>query len=46
VLQEIPEAPISLKIKDCVIEVLQVQNQAVKRVKLLRPATAKRFIVA
>jgi Mg2+/Co2+ transporter CorB len=36
-LQEIPEAPISLKIGSCVIEVIQVQNQAIKVVKLQRP---------
>ena len=37
-LQEIPESPISLKVGNCVIEVVQVQNQAIKVVKLLRPA--------
>jgi len=37
-LQEIPDAPISLKIGNCVIEVIQVQNQAIKVVKLRRPA--------
>jgi Mg2+/Co2+ transporter CorB len=42
-LQEIPDAPISLKIGHCVIEVIQVQNQAIKVVKLQRPV-AKRFI--
>jgi Mg2+/Co2+ transporter CorB len=36
-LQEIPDAPISLKIGNCVIEVIQVQNQAIKVVKLQRP---------
>jgi Mg2+/Co2+ transporter CorB len=36
-LQEIPDAPISLKIANCVIEVIQVQNQAIKVVKLQRP---------
>jgi Mg2+/Co2+ transporter CorB len=36
-LQEIPEAPISLKIGPCVVEVVQVQNQSIKVVKLLRP---------
>jgi Mg2+/Co2+ transporter CorB len=36
-LQEIPEAPISLKIGNCVIEVIQVQNQSIKVVKLKRP---------
>jgi Mg2+/Co2+ transporter CorB len=37
-LQDIPDAPISLKIGNCVIEVIQVQNQAIKVVKLKRPA--------
>jgi Mg2+/Co2+ transporter CorB len=41
-LQEIPESPIALKAGNCVIEVLKVQNQAIKAVKLLRPASAKR----
>jgi Mg2+/Co2+ transporter CorB len=45
-LQEIPDAPIALKIGGCVIEVLQVEGQAVKRVKLLRPAPSRRFLVA
>ena len=45
-LQEIPEAPIALKIGGCVIEVVQVENQAVKQVKLLRPAPSRRFLVA
>ena len=36
-LQEIPEAPISVKIDDCIIEVVQVQNQSIKVVKLIRP---------
>lgn len=35
-LQEIPESPISLKIGNCVIEVIQVQNQSIKVVKLIR----------
>ena len=35
-LQEIPEAPISLKAGLCIIEVVQVQNQAIKVVKLIR----------
>lgn len=34
ILQDIPDAPVSLKIKDCVIEIIQVQNQAIKIVKL------------
>jgi Mg2+/Co2+ transporter CorB len=41
-LQEIPESPIALKMGSCVIEVVQVQNQAIKVVKLLRLGTAKR----
>ncbi|MEO7496290.1 MAG: HlyC/CorC family transporter [Massilia sp.] len=40
-LQEIPDAPISLKIGQCVIEVIQVQNQAIKVVKLRRPAVKR-----
>lgn len=35
-LQDIPEASVSLKFPDCVIEVMQVQNQAIKTVKLTR----------
>lgn len=34
ILQDIPEAAVSLKFKHCVIEVMQVQNQAIKVVKL------------
>jgi Mg2+/Co2+ transporter CorB len=45
-LQEIPESPIALKIGTCVIEVVQVQNQAIKVVKLLRPVAVKRWLVA
>ena len=41
-LQDIPDAPVSLKIGDVVIEVIQVKNQAIKVVKLRRPA-ARRF---
>jgi Mg2+/Co2+ transporter CorB len=37
-LQDIPDAPISLKLGNCVIDVVQVQNQAIKVVKLKRPA--------
>lgn len=43
-LQDIPDAPISLKIGNCVIEVVQVQNQAIKIVKLLRPAASRRLL--
>jgi Mg2+/Co2+ transporter CorB len=41
-LQEIPESPIALKAGNCVVEVVKVQNQAIKAVKLLRPAATKR----
>jgi Mg2+/Co2+ transporter CorB len=41
-LQEIPDAPIALKIGNCVVEVVQVQNQAIKVVKLQQPAAARR----
>ncbi|MBA5688390.1 HlyC/CorC family transporter [Rugamonas apoptosis] len=40
-LQEIPEAPISVKIGHCVIEVVQVQHQSIKVVKLIRPASKR-----
>jgi Mg2+/Co2+ transporter CorB len=33
-LQDIPEASVSLKTADCIIEIIQVQNQAIKVVKL------------
>lgn len=36
VLQEIPDAPISVKLGDCIVEVVQVQNQSIKVVKLIR----------
>jgi len=45
-LQEIPEFPIALKIGQTVIEVVQVQNQAIKVVKLLRPVPVKRWLAA
>jgi Mg2+/Co2+ transporter CorB len=35
-LQDIPDAPISVKIGNCIIEVMQVQNQSIKVVKLRR----------
>lgn len=34
ILQDIPEAQVSIKIKNCVIEIIQVQNQAIKVVKI------------
>ena len=35
-LQDIPESSISLKIYDCVIEIVQVQHQSIKVVKLFK----------
>jgi Mg2+/Co2+ transporter CorB len=37
-LQDIPEAPISVKVGQCIIEVVQVHDQAIKVVKLRRPS--------
>lgn len=34
ILQDIPEAQVSLKIRNCVVEIIQVQNQAIKVVKI------------
>jgi Mg2+/Co2+ transporter CorB len=34
-LRDIPEANVSIKIGDCVLEIIQVQNQAIKVVKLI-----------
>lgn len=45
-LQEIPDAPIALKIGSCVIEVVQAQDQAIKVVKLLRPAGRRQQLAA
>jgi Mg2+/Co2+ transporter CorB len=36
ILQDIPEASVSLKVANCVIDIVQVQNQAIKTVKLYR----------
>ena len=36
-LQDIPEASVSLKIANVVIEIVQVQEQAIRMVKLYRP---------
>lgn len=44
-LQDIPEAPIALRIGGCVIEVVQVEHQAVKLVKLMRPAPSIHLLV-
>jgi Mg2+/Co2+ transporter CorB len=35
-LQEIPDSSVALRVGDCVIEILQVQNQAVRAAKLTR----------
>ncbi|MDB5762711.1 MAG: transporter associated domain protein [Herminiimonas sp.] len=40
-LQDIPEANVSLKIANCIIEIVQVQNQAIKVVKLIHPQTTE-----
>jgi Mg2+/Co2+ transporter CorB len=37
VLQDIPDAPISVKVGNCIVEVVQAQDQAIKVVKLRRP---------
>lgn len=37
-LQDIPDANVSVKVGDCVIEIIQVQDQAIKVVKLIRLA--------
>lgn len=39
VLRDIPEANVSLKIDHCIIEIIQVQNQAIKVVKLIKFST-------
>ena len=36
ILQDIPETQVALKIKNCVIEIIQVQNQSIKVVKLIQ----------
>ena len=40
-LQDIPEANVSVKIAGCIIEIIQVQNQAIKVVKLIVPKGTK-----
>jgi Mg2+/Co2+ transporter CorB len=45
-LQEIPDAPTALRIGSCVIEVVQVQNQSIKVVKLLRPNARRQQLAA
>jgi len=36
ILQDIPDAPISIKVEQCVIEIVQVQNRAIKMVRLIQ----------
>jgi Mg2+/Co2+ transporter CorB len=36
ILQDIPDAPVCLQMKNCIIEIIQVQNQAIKIVKLVQ----------
>jgi len=38
VLQDIPEANVSLKMAGCIIEIIQVQNQSIRTVKLIQYA--------
>ena len=40
-LQDIPETSMSLKVSNCVVEIVQVQNQSIKMVKLKRPKDVK-----
>jgi Mg2+/Co2+ transporter CorB len=39
-LQDIPEASVSLKIGNCIVEIVQVQNQAIKVIKLINQNAA------
>lgn len=41
-LRDIPEANVSIKIGDCILEIIQVQNQAIKVVKLI--SIAPKFV--
>ena len=36
ILQDIPEAQVSIKLQGCILEIIQVQNQAIKVVKIYR----------
>jgi Mg2+/Co2+ transporter CorB len=40
-LQEIPEGDVSVQIGGCRMEVMQIDNQAIKTVKLFKPAAAR-----
>ena len=35
-LQEIPDTSVALKLNDCIVEIIQAQNQAIKTVKLIK----------
>ncbi|CAB3777557.1 HlyC/CorC family transporter [Pararobbsia alpina] len=41
-LQEIPEGDVALQIGECRLEVMQIDNQAIKTVKLFKPAAPAR----
>ena len=36
ILQDIPEVQVALKINNCVVEIIQVHNQSIKVVKLIK----------
>ena len=42
VLEEIPEAAVSVKIAGCVMDIVQMDNQSIRTVRLHRPAASKR----
>jgi Mg2+/Co2+ transporter CorB len=41
-LRDIPEANVSVKVANCIIEIVQAQNQSIKVVKLIRPDAKSR----
>lgn len=42
VLEEIPEATVSVRIAGCVMDIVQMDNQSIRTVRLHRPVSAKR----
>ncbi|MDE2202602.1 MAG: magnesium and cobalt efflux protein CorC, partial [Burkholderiaceae bacterium] len=42
VLEEIPEAAVSVKIAGCVMDIVQMDNQSIRTVRLHRPVPVKR----
>jgi Mg2+/Co2+ transporter CorB len=42
VLRDIPDASVSLKLNNCIVEIVQVQNQAIKVVKLIHRPNVER----